>query len=706
MRDEMKKVSKTKTLLIVLVIMVGGMTAFEVVKQFVYADLGIWESHTITIVFSTIIGLVCANFLFDKFVVFQKSHFKTDEALRTSEERFRVSQVYANIGTWEWDIESGGLYWSDQIATLFGYEPGQVETTYENFMAAVHPDDRDLVSSAVQSSLDDPFFKYELDHRVVWDDGSVHWLHEKGEVIRGDDGTPLKMLGVVTDINARKNSEEELAQSERNLAAAQRIAGVGSFAVYVDTGEATWSDERYRIFGFKPGEVEANIKNFQNSLHPDDRDRVMSAFKKTSETGKRLNIETRILRPNGEEAHVHVLGEMGKDPEGHALMTGTVMDVTERKQARSTVRKLSRVLEQSPSAVFITDTQGIIEYVNPQFSKLTGYREDEAIGQNPRIIKSNDTPVEVHSEIWKTILSGKEWRGELKDTHKDGSAFWAFATIAPVRDDDGVITNFVAIHDDITQRKNDELAVQSALEHADVASRAKTDLMANMSHELRTPLNAIIGFSGTMKEEVFGPIGNEKYAEYLDDIHHSGQHLLDLINDILDVSAIEAGAVELYENKARIVDLIDASVRIIRPRADEGRVTISVSISPQMPCVFVDERRIKQIFLNLLSNAVKFTPEGGEVSVTSWSNDDGTLSIAVGDTGIGMNEIEIEKAMSKFGQVDSGLDRKHEGTGLGLPLTLGLVECHGGTFDIKSEVHKGTQITVTLPSERVVHDDD
>lgn len=247
-----------------------------------------------------------------------------------------------------------------------------------------------------------------------------------------------------------------------------------------------------------------------------------------------------------------------------------------------------------------------------------------------------------------------------------------------------------------------EVNLKHATHRAEAANFAKSDLLANMSHELRTPLNAIIGFSGTMKEETFGPIGNDKYQEYLDDIHYSGQHLLELINDILDVSAFEAGALELNENRVSIPDVVDASIHIIRARAEHGQVTITSSIDPEAPQIYVDERRVKQVMINLLSNAVKFTQEGGVVSVSSCTNGDGSFAISVSDTGIGMDDDEAAVALSKFGQVDSGLDRKHEGTGLGLPLTRGLMELHGGTLEVESEKGHGTSVTVTFPKERVV----
>jgi PAS domain S-box-containing protein len=376
-------------------------------------------------------------------------------------------------------------------------------------------------------------------------------------------------------------------------------------------------------------------------------------------------------------------------------------EVLMRRHVEGQLRKLSSAVEQSPNVIFITDVDGIIEYVNPKFTQVTGFSMAEACGKTPRILKSGDTPREVYPQLWNTILSGKEWRGELKDRCKDGTLFWASASITPVRDEGDRITHFVSMHEDITHRKETEARIRRAKDQAEIANRAKSDLMANMSHELRTPLNAIIGFSDTMRGELFGPIGNDQYREYLDDIHFSGEHLLELINDILDVSAIEAGALELQEENVVIANIVDSSIRIIRPRSDKGKVTITSSVSTELPEIYVDERRVKQVMLNLLSNAVKFTPEGGEISVSAWMNENGGLSIAVSDTGIGMDEEELATALRTFGQVDSGLDRKHEGTGLGLPLTMGLMKMHGGTLELKSTKGQGTMTTVILPPDRI-----
>ena len=374
------------------------------------------------------------------------------------------------------------------------------------------------------------------------------------------------------------------------------------------------------------------------------------------------------------------------------------------RQDEETVRKLSSVVDQSPSMVFITDTDGIIEYINPKFTEIIGYSAEEAIGQNPRLLKTEDTPPEVHADLWRTIKSGGEWRHEIKDKCKDGKEFWAYATIAPIHSTEGKITHYVAVHENITERKKAELAIKTAKERAEVANRAKTDLMANMSHELRTPLNAIIGFSGVIKEEVFGPLGHEKYREYIDDISSSGQHLLELINDILDVSAIEADRLELNEENLDVGNVVETTIHMVIGRADQRDVHLTSNIDDGLPMLYADKRRLMQILLNLLSNAIKFTSHDGTVALTA-SLDGGNAHVfTVTDTGIGMDEGEQIKAMSNFGQVDSGLARQQEGTGLGLPLTQRLVELHGGTLGIESEKGKGTTVTVKFPPERSIKD--
>ncbi len=245
---------------------------------------------------------------------------------------------------------------------------------------------------------------------------------------------------------------------------------------------------------------------------------------------------------------------------------------------------------------------------------------------------------------------------------------------------------------------NLELASQAATAQAE--NRDKSQFLANVSHELRTPLNAIIGFSEMIKNERMGPLGNDKYIEYIRDIHGSGTHLLSLINDILDYSKAEADKLELDVSEVDITKAIKNSMRLVSPRAEQANVSLIEEIPKEHYILKTDQKKFKQVMLNLLSNAVKFTPAGGSVTVAAWQNVvDESVTIEVKDTGIGIAPKDISRAMAPFGQVDSALSRKYEGTGLGLPLTKKFVELMGGTFNITSEVNVGTTITFTLPKE-------
>lgn len=246
---------------------------------------------------------------------------------------------------------------------------------------------------------------------------------------------------------------------------------------------------------------------------------------------------------------------------------------------------------------------------------------------------------------------------------------------------------------------NEELRI--AKEEADAANRTKSEFLATMSHELRTPLNAIIGFSDILKSQILGPEASEKYCEYANDIHNSGQHLLALINDILDLSKVEAGQEELHEEHIVIPDLIRSITSLVRQRASQKGIGLETEISRDLPSLYADKRKLKQIFINLLTNAIKFTEAGGKVTFSAWCRRESGYVFQIVDTGIGIAPADIPKALSKFGQVDSDINRRHEGTGLGLPLTKELIELHGGSLDLQSVLGKGTTVTVRFPATRI-----
>jgi signal transduction histidine kinase len=243
--------------------------------------------------------------------------------------------------------------------------------------------------------------------------------------------------------------------------------------------------------------------------------------------------------------------------------------------------------------------------------------------------------------------------------------------------------------------------LSKALELADAGSASKSQFLSIMSHELRTPLNAIIGFSEIIKGELFGPLGNARYHDYIADICRCGTHLLGVINDILDTSKFDAGRLELHEEPVDLRELIESVVKLMALQAQTAQVKLAADFRTEDNLLYADSKRMRQILLNLLSNAVKFTPEGGTVLVCV-ERRDGEYVVEVSDTGIGMASEQIPKALERFGQIDSSLSRKHEGTGLGLPLTKCLVELHGGTLTIDSTINRGTTVTAIFPGSRIL----
>ncbi len=350
--------------------------------------------------------------------------------------------------------------------------------------------------------------------------------------------------------------------------------------------------------------------------------------------------------------------------------------------------------------VSIADAGGNISYVNDKFCDISGYSREELIGNNHRIIKSDEHPEAFFQDLWREISSGRVWQGDIRNRKKDGRPYWVRTTIVPFTDKQGAPFRYVAIRTEITERKQAEADLREAMEAAEKANQAKSNFLANMSHELRTPLNAIIGFSEFLLAGHFGPMDNPRQEGYIRDIHDSGQHLLALINDVLDVSKIEAGKEELNEQWIEVDSLVQLSVQKIRQQADRKNITLSLEAQEGLPGLWGDERRLVQVFVNLLGNAVKFTDPGGRIIFTVHKESSGNLVFRVKDNGVGIPSEKIAEVVRPFEQIVDSLSTPSEGTGLGLALCSSLLKLHGARMEIESGLGEGTTVSVVFPSER------
>ena len=435
----------------------------------------------------------------------------------------------------------------------------------------------------------------------------------------------------------------------------------------------------------------------RDSRHPDPEAEIATQLTRH----RQLPWRVELPGPNG----TTLLLIESKTADGGTLRLMTDVTAIKGRELRLTeLAQRNDVLATAVSAV----TSGIVicdatspghpvTFANQAFSRITGYTVEEIIGQNCRVLQGRDTDPEALDKLRRSLSQQRAVNVTLRNYRKDGRTFWNELSISPVADDSGRIVQFVGIMSDVTQRIRGEESLREAKNQAEFANRSKSEFLANVSHELRTPLNAIIGFSDVMKMELLGPLGTPRYQDYAKDILDSGKMLLTLIEDILDLSKIEAGKMELHPEPVSVAEVFDVAVTLMRERAKNGGVALRVEVEPSLPPLLVDLRAMKQIVVNLASNAVKFTPRDGEVHLHARRLGPERAEIVVKDTGIGIAEKDLAEVLKPFVQVDGAHQRRQSGTGLGLPIVKSLTDLSGGAFRMESAPGEGTTVTIHLP---------
>ncbi|MGD9643377.1 MAG: response regulator [Elusimicrobiales bacterium] len=353
-------------------------------------------------------------------------------------------------------------------------------------------------------------------------------------------------------------------------------------------------------------------------------------------------------------------------------------------------------IEESSLGVVLTDTGGRIEYVNPAFTAMHGYSAAEAIGKKPSILKSGEMPEPLYQGLWRNLLGGRSWTGELRNKSKSGALIWIRANISPIRNSEGRLTHFMALHKDVTLEKQLLGDLVEAKREAERANQAKSDFLASMSHEIRTPLNAIVGMSELIDESALG----KEQSQYLAIMRNASDTLLSLINDVLDISKIESGKIDMEQAPFNLEDLVSQVSELLAVRAFKKNIELTYQVAADVP-VFVagDATRLRQVLMNLMGNAVKFVEQGWvslNVSKLKAEGDALQLLFAVKDSGIGIPADKQAAVFEKFTQADASTTRKYGGTGLGLPISKMLIELMGGKIWLESEPGVGTTFYFTV----------
>ncbi|OGQ93149.1 MAG: hypothetical protein A2284_05380 [Deltaproteobacteria bacterium RIFOXYA12_FULL_61_11] len=533
--------------------------------------------------------------------------------------------------------------------------------------------------------------EYTFEAQAPDRNGGLHDLSMILAGIKNKAGAIEFLTATGTDITGIKEFQRRLLLNERRLETTQGIAKIGTWEMNWRTKEAFWSKEIYQLLEYDPTEVPGSLEAYVARIHPDDKPRFEQSFQTMLVDAQAMRFELRFLFPDGRVKYLLSHVEPVVQDDLLLRLFGYLQDISELSLAERKVRRLDRAIEQSPVSVVITDRRGDIEYVNPMFERITGYSSEEVLGKNPRVLKSGTQAKEVYQGMWNTISSGGTWRGELCNKKKDGSLYWEHASISPVRDEVGEITHYVAVKEDITERRTLIEALKLARVEAERANQAKSDFLANMSHEIRTPLNAVIGFGNLLAQSTLDKPQTGQVLRLL----KAAKYLLQLLDDVLDLSKIEADKMSLEALPFDLFELLDQVTETMAYKMGSSEVVRFVSSLPeQLPRLLIgDSLRVRQVLLNLLSNAIKFTPSGQiklELQVERRTEVGVVLRFIVADTGIGMDEPTLARLFSPFTQGEPSTSRRYGGTGLGLSISSRLIALMGGRMWAESRKNQGS----------------
>ncbi|MEE9140841.1 MAG: PAS domain-containing protein [Alphaproteobacteria bacterium] len=652
---------------------------------------------------------------------------RMEEALQRSEASLANAQRIAHLGNWEWDIATNSLHWSDEIYRIFGLEPQQFGATLDAFLETVHADDRESVKKAVERALYDKV-PYSIDHRIVLPDGQEKIVHEQAEVEFDEDGKPVRMSGTVQDITVRivrlkKLSELSMTLSGDPIDVFKHIAHmIGElFNVRTVCLSEIRGDELYFLSVYVDGNVFVDAGNCPLGITP------CATVEQTKDIRVYEHVSDRFPEASFLKDHnaFSYCGFPSLDNDGNVVAITCLLDdkphdftaedrdlllvfgqrigmeierhhlLNERKRAEEELHKLSRVVEQSSSMIQITDTKGRIEYVNPKFTEVTGYAPAEAIGRTPAMLKSGTTPSKTYKDLWETLTSGNEWHADILNRKRNGEFYWCRESISPIRDASGQVTHFLAIEEDITERRKIDEHLREAQK-----MEAVGQLTGGIAHDFNNLLTVIGGNLELLAERVENDDGLRKLVATAEE---GARRAAELTQKLLAFSRRQP----LHPEVINLGELVSGMTGMLRCTLGET-IEVETVIPEGLWQTRADPGQVENALLNLAINARDAMPKGGSLTietadvrlddVAAAKHADAApgdyVMLAVTDTGSGMPPEVVERVFEPFFTTKE----VGKGTGLGLSMVYGFARQSGGFVDIESEPGKGTRVELYLPT--------
>jgi PAS domain S-box-containing protein len=619
---------------------------------------------------------------------------KAEEKLKESEEKYRTLVEGSLAGTYIFQ-DGKFKFVSGQILSIFGFTPQEVLNT-RKILEIVHPEDRKKVIKLFTSNLRGDISKSGFQFRIIKKNGEIAWVEVLNNLINYE-GKPA-LLGTMLDITDRIKAEQ------RNRIMSQLLLSLNDAVVLTDeNGNILEVNDAFcRITGYSKDEVIGkNPRILKSGLHDANFYKEMwdSILTKGYWKGEIIN-----KKKNG-EFYFALLSISSIKDEVHGLTyyLGIQSDITERKKAEEQIRYQANLLENVNDAIIAADLNYRITSWNKAAEKMYGYKAEEVIGKEISEVVKVEFPGLTREQVRQILQEKGFWQGEAIHYNRFGEKIYVSSSLSIIRDINGNPIGTVGINRDITEQKKAEEKLKLYAEQLEIANaqlqelnKLKSEFLANTSHELRTPLNSIIGFLNLIKEGLYE--SKEEMMQFVDNALMSARHLLNIINDILDIAKIEAGKLELTIEDVEVSELLQEVWTLSHVQAEQKKLEYRM-IYPEKP-IFIrgDRNRLKQILLNLIGNSIKFTHKGGITVKAEVFEEKGHCQFSVIDTGIGISKEKQAKLFQKFVQADGTTTRKYGGTGLGLAITKSLVEMMGGVIELFSEGEgKGTTVTFTIP---------